>query len=86
MQNVVHVSPTHVRARREALGLSYNDLSLRLNHRGITLRPQVISQWERGQRELNLTSSQINLLADALRCTPDELSQESNDSNGKPVS
>lgn len=84
MQDIITVSRTHVKARREALGLSLNDLAARLSYRGLTIRPQAISKWERGQREFLFTAAQINLLADALRCTPNELTEEQAESDPVP--
>ena len=58
---------THfLRERRQELGLSQFDLSLRLKSRGVNLSQKAISKWERGVRPPQLDESELAALADAL--------------------
>lgn len=66
-----------VRARRIALGLSYGDLALRLQSRGISLSRQALSLWERGKRRCSFSEEELRLLADALSCDTQELAFDS---------
>ena len=59
--------------RRQELGLSQNDLELRLKHRGVHLSRKAISAWERGQRNPDLDGVALKALADSLRWDVDEL-------------
>jgi predicted transcriptional regulator len=62
-----------LRQRRRELGLSQNDLELRLKHRGVNLSRKVISAWERGQLHPQLNKGELGALADALRWDEDQL-------------
>ena len=65
---------------RLQLGLSQNDLALRLKHRGVNLSRQRISYWERGLREPQLTDTDLIALADALHWSRAELHSAMEDS------
>ena len=62
-----------LRQRRQELGLSQNDLELRLRHRGVSLSRKIISAWERGQCQPDLDHAALKALADALRWDPAHL-------------
>jgi transcriptional regulator with XRE-family HTH domain len=53
--------------RRQELGLSQNDLELRLKHRGVRLSRKAISAWERGKRDPEFDGAALKALAEALR-------------------
>ena len=59
--------------RRQELGLSQNDLELRLKHRGVNLSQKAISAWERGQRNPDLDGAALKALAESLRWDVDQL-------------
>ena len=59
--------------RRQELGLSQNDLELRLKHRGVKLSRKAISAWERGQRNPDLDGAALKALAESLRWDVDQL-------------
>jgi transcriptional regulator with XRE-family HTH domain len=65
-----------LRERRQELGLSQNDLELRLKSRGINLSRKVISAWERGMRKPHLDPGELEGLADALRWDVERLADE----------
>ena len=58
--------------RRQELGLSQVDLSLRLKHRGVNLSRHTISAWERGLRRPQLDEAALKALAEALRWDLDQ--------------
>jgi transcriptional regulator with XRE-family HTH domain len=62
-----------LRERRKELGLSQNDLELRLKSRGVNLSRKTISAWERGQRDLELDDAALKALAESLRWDVDQL-------------
>ena len=64
----------------QELGLTQNDLALRLEHRGVTLSRKSISAWERGQRQPHLSQSEQEALAGALRWEMATLADEMRDS------
>jgi transcriptional regulator with XRE-family HTH domain len=59
--------------RRQELGLSQNDLELRLKSRGVKLSRKDISAWERGDREPELDGAALKALAESLRWDVDQL-------------
>ncbi len=59
--------------RRQELGLSQNDLELRLKHRGVILSRKAISAWERGQRKPDLDGAALKALAESLRWDVEQL-------------
>lgn len=65
--------PQTVKALRLARGISQLDLSRRLRNRGVELSTRLISQWERGQREIHFDTAMLTQLADALRCSAADL-------------
>ncbi len=62
-----------LRERRQELGLSQFDVSLRLKTRGVSLNQATISKWERGQYTPQLDEAELEALADALRWELDQL-------------
>jgi transcriptional regulator with XRE-family HTH domain len=56
-----------LRQRRQELGLSQNDLELRLKSRGIKFSRKSISAWERGERDPELDQKALEALAEAVR-------------------
>ena len=70
-----------LRKRRQELGLSQNDLALRLKSRGVQLSRKAISAWERGERYPQLDEDILEALADALRWDLDQLMNALNESD-----
>jgi DNA-binding XRE family transcriptional regulator len=65
---------THfVRRRRQELGLSQNDLVLRLQNQGIKISRTTISTWECGKRNPRLDDAHLNALAAALEWNHSQL-------------
>jgi transcriptional regulator with XRE-family HTH domain len=62
-----------LRERRQELGLSQFDLSLRLKSRGVSLNQATIAKWERGMKLPQLDKTELEALADALRWDLEQL-------------